>query len=692
MEPDLLSFLEENAARLPAQRAYADPCRSLTWRDLRDEVTRVTSFLAGAGVVPGVPVLLCLPSDVTWIATFLALRCCGCVVVPEAWTASVRELEMTARTCKVRFAVTTAEKQEELRSALEAFPAPVLVVSDTGTGPRSPAPLRRTLGPALVHQTSGSSGLRKWILRDERNLVDEARAVAAALRLVPRDGVLCTTPVHHSFASGLALASLSAGAACWLLPKFRAATTVKWLTSGEITILAGVPYVYQVLSTITVAAGTRASALRAAISGGAHLPRPWVKAFEQRFGLSVHQEYGLSEGGIVSLEDLLSLSSASVGTAIPGVRISIVDPEDPARTLPDGTVGEVLVERQWAPRSYMGASDESARTFLPDGRVRTGDLGRVDEAGRLHLIGRLKQMINVSGTKVAPREVEDVLLSFPTVQEAVVVGLPDRLSGESVAAAVVFRPGEPPSTAELRSFCRGRLSDYKTPRRFTSLECMPRTTTGKIDREAIVRTMQAADDQSVNGTDTLRAVYERANVVFSGRFYTTVNEFTDQIPALRPEVLRMVTNLAMKNLALECDKLLVEEEKGAALGAALSLATGIPLAMARSYPYEIPSIKIAYDSEYVGGHLYVNGVEPNDRVVIVEDTISTGGVLTALIRAVQGIGARVHDALAIVEKVENGGVARVLKETGVRVKTLLRVRVEKDRVVVVEAAGEGVAR
>src|SRR5256885_2556648 len=180
----------------------------------------------------------------------------------------------------------------------------------------------------------------------------------------------------------------------------------------------------------------------------------------------------------------------------------------------------------------------------------------------------------------------------------------------------------------------------------------------------------------------IRAVYERASLVFSGRYYTTINELTDQIPALRPEVLWEAGLQIVGRGDFACDKLLVEEDKGAAIGAVVSVMTGVPLAMARPYAYSIPSIKVAYDSEYVRGDLYMNGIEPGERVVIVDDTISTGGVVTALIDAIRGAGATVHDAVALVEKVDNDGVRRVREATGVTVKTVLRIRIEDGRVVV----------
>src|ERR1700690_1153234 len=146
----------------------------------------------------------------------------------------------------------------------------------------------------------------------------------------------------------------------------------------------------------------------------------------------------------------------------------------------------------------------------------------------------------------------------------------------------------------------------------------------------------------------LEQIYEGAPTVFSGRFRTTINELTDQRPALRPEILaEAVSRLVGLGTFSAATKLLVEEDKGAVLAGPVCLATGLPLAVARWYPYDLPDdagrapVEVQLSSEYFAGRLYVNGIVPGDRVVIIDDTISTGGTLVALIEAVRRSGAEV---------------------------------------------------
>src|SRR5580658_7931998 len=181
----------------------------------------------------------------------------------------------------------------------------------------------------------------------------------------------------------------------------------------------------------------------------------------------------------------------------------------------------------------------------------------------------------------------------------------------------------------------------------------------------------------------LEQVYEGAPTVFSGKYLTTVNELTDQRPALRPGVLtEAVTRLVRLGTFSAATKLLVEEDKGGILAGPVCLATGLPLAVARWYPYDLPGedgnppAEVEITSEYYAGHLYLNGIAPGDRVVIVDDTISTGGTLVALVEAVRRAGAEVVEALVVTEKPANGGVAAVRVRCGIEVKPVLRVAID----------------
>ncbi|AZF06263.1 phosphoribosyltransferase family protein [Pseudomonas sp. R5-89-07] len=178
----------------------------------------------------------------------------------------------------------------------------------------------------------------------------------------------------------------------------------------------------------------------------------------------------------------------------------------------------------------------------------------------------------------------------------------------------------------------------------------------------------------------LEEIYRKANVVWSGKSLTTVNEFTDQIPALRPEVLMEVAHKVIKVMSHDISKIVTEEDKGVALATTISLLTGIPLAIARWYSYSLGGLNeqvVVIESEYFQGQLYLNGVEVGDRVIIIDDTLSSGGAVIALVEAVKAAGGELVDIVCAVEKVGNGGADNVKRATGLTVKTIMKVTVSE---------------
>lgn len=182
-------------------------------------------------------------------------------------------------------------------------------------------------------------------------------------------------------------------------------------------------------------------------------------------------------------------------------------------------------------------------------------------------------------------------------------------------------------------------------------------------------------------------VYSNAQTVKNGGKFTTVNELCDQVPALRPEVLKEATDWLLSVGEFRGNKIVTEEDKGAILVGVVALLAQKPLAVARWYPYKLPdnaAVKVSMSSEYREGDLYLNGVNPGDKVTIIEDTISSGGTIIALIEAVRKAGAEVVEVLAVVEKLDFDGVQRVRAQTGIEVKTGIGIKVdEKGRVHVV---------
>lgn len=440
--------------------AVADPGGELTWRELAAAVRDRAAALPTARDVTVPVAVLHRRGDVRWLVDFLALRHNGLTVVcfPGAIPAA------------------SVERQAA------GYAATVLVTDDgCAVHPREARGepwWRRT---TLVHLTSGTTGTASGVPRGEENLLHEAGSVAEGLELTPGTPLLCGTPTAHSFAGGLFLAALVTGAPTLVLPAFDVAEAAELAARHRPHVLCGTPYVFRALLRTARSRQDVLSDIRIPLTGGAPLHAELADVWGEVTGVPLVQEYGLSEGGIATA----NLSHAAerptaVGRPLPGVEVVVVRGD--GTPVPAGTEGHVCVRRKDCPAHYLTPDGDllpiGGRVPGEDGTVDTGDLGRLDEDGLLHLTGRVKSLINVAGTKVSPRSVESALMEHPGVHDAVVVGVPDDQHGERVAAVVEADPAEV-TPASLGAHMRQRVSAPLVPRLWHVLPRLPRTASGK---------------------------------------------------------------------------------------------------------------------------------------------------------------------------------------------------------------------
>ncbi|MEU9330925.1 fatty acid--CoA ligase family protein [Streptomyces canus] len=457
--------VREHASRRPTALALADPERTMSWAQLERAVRDRTAALPERpkGRVP----LFALhrQADARWVVDFLALRVRGYAVLalPESMpVAAATALADDLGAASV------------LRGGVGDVRIPGHSSGDTGD-------------TALVHLTSGTTGTARGVPRGDANLRDEAAAVAEALGLDAAHAVLMGTPVAHSFASGLLLGALTAGAPSVLLPRYDPAAMARLALRHRPGTIAGTPYVLRALAGTEQVRQAGLPGLRFPLCGGAPLHSSWARAWLEATGVGICQEYGLSEGGIATVNlDRAAEFPESVGTPIPRVAVHVVDGN--GRPVAPGVVGRVLVDRPANPTEYLTSG--GLRVPIPTGGgalvrgIDTGDLGYVDELDLLHLAGREKLLINVGGAKVSPVEVERRLLDHPAVSEAVVVGVADPYRGETVAALIETAPGAT-TVRDLSDYLRTHLSGFAIPRRWELTDAVPRTSAGKPDRAQI---------------------------------------------------------------------------------------------------------------------------------------------------------------------------------------------------------------
>ncbi len=335
--------------------------------------------------------------------------------------------------------------------------------------------------PALLLHTSGTTSRPKLVPLSQRNLLASAKAVAVTLNLTPSDIALNVMPLFHIHGLvGVLLASLWAGGSVICAPGFSAQPFVQQLANAGVTWYSAVPTIHQAA---LQALPERAAApdLRFIRSSSAALPTVVLERLETAFGVPVIEAYGMTEAAHQMACNPLPPAlrkAGSVGVAA-GPQIRVIDAE--GNTLGPNTTGEIAIRGANVTSGYL-ANDEANREAFVDDWFSTGDQGYLDEDGYLYLTGRLKEIINRAGEKIAPREVDEVLLQHADVLQAVTFARPHPTLGEDVLAAVVLREGSEATEQVLRDHALAHLAAVKVPSQIVFVGDIPKGPTGKLQR------------------------------------------------------------------------------------------------------------------------------------------------------------------------------------------------------------------
>lgn len=357
---------------------------------------------------------------------------------------------------------------------------------------RRPAPVKYDASDvALLTYTSGTTGAPKSAMNTHGNVAFNAQTLRDWCQLTPSDVVLGVAPLFH--VTGLIAhiaVSLLVPTELVLSYRFDPGVLLDTIRRRRPTFTVAALPVFIALANTPGVTKEDLQSLRAAYSGGAPVTPAWAQRFREQFGLRIHSMYGLTETTSPSHAVPLNAEAPvdptsgalSVGVPVPSTMARIVD-ED-GEDLPPGAVGEIVISGPQLVPGYWQQPEETKRA-MPGRRLRTGDVGFMDEHGWFYVVDRKKDMINASGFKVWPREVEDVLCEHPAVSEAAVVGVPDEYRGETVKAFVTLRPDATATEEELIAHCKARMSAYKYPRSVEFIDVLPKTVTGKVLRREL---------------------------------------------------------------------------------------------------------------------------------------------------------------------------------------------------------------
>jgi long-chain acyl-CoA synthetase len=511
---NLADFLARSAAVFARRSALVCGETRMSWAELDAAASRCAQGLRARGIGRGERVALCCPNIPAFLVAYYAVLKLGAILVPINILLKSGEIAYHLRDCGAR-ALVCFEGGAELPLGAEGRAAfamvedctlLVMVPADAETAAEADAGVgaettlaRLSAGQpdrfetvdcapddtAVILYTSGTTGTPKGAELSHSNLMMNALAAAALVRLCSDDVSLLALPLFHSFGQSVQMnASAACGAAMVLLPRFEPEAALRAMAVHGVTVFCGVPTMYIALLNHDWRGPDIAASLRVGVSGGAAMPVAVLRGFEQRYGVIILEGYGLSETSPVATfnHPEMQRQPGSIGVPITGVEVGLMDAE--GRLLGDDTDGEIVVRGHNLMKGYWRRPEATAQA-IRDGWFHTGDIGRRDADGNFYIVDRLKDMVIRGGFNVYPRELEEVLMQHPAVAMVAVIGVPHAMHGEEIKAFVLPKTGAKVDAEEIIAWCRERVAAYKYPRIVEIVESMPLTATGKILKRAL---------------------------------------------------------------------------------------------------------------------------------------------------------------------------------------------------------------
>ncbi|AWB90226.1 acyl-CoA synthetase [Salinibacterium hongtaonis] len=495
------SWMGKRRLKSPHKTALVwDEGKTITYAQLADLVDDVASTLASCGIGKGARVAYLGENSPAFMATLLGAVQLGGVFVPVNTRLAAPEIEYILTNSGARVLIHDAEFTERLSGVIDAVPHVIttnpegLDVPVSARGAGRPDTSVTLDDPAVILYTSGTTGKPKGAILTHGNLTWASLNAIVDYDIVSTDVALMISPLFHVASLGMgALPIIMKGGTLILEKRFEPGHALALIQRYGVSMLAGVPTTYQMLCDHPDWATTDVSTMRKLTCGGSAVPARILNAYEER-GLSFSQGYGMTETspGVSSLAaERTRDKQGSVGVPHFFTDVRIVD-ED-GHQVPPGTVGEIEIRGPNVFAGYHGLPAETAAAFAEGDWFRSGDLGRFDDDGFLHISDRLKDMIISGGENIYPAEIENLINDIDGVTGAAVIGVPHERWGEVPWAVVTVRDDTTLDRESVRSHLDGRLARYKLPANVVVVEELPRTASGKI-RKADLRTRFAGSN------------------------------------------------------------------------------------------------------------------------------------------------------------------------------------------------------
>lgn len=496
MKQAIWQKIAENKAAQPDQSWLISPetGREISWSEAADITQNIASIIAGSGIPKGASIAIASPNSLAAACVMIGVTTAGYLATPLNLVAGAKVMGYVLNHCEAELVFCAPECIALVEEAAAGFDRSLRIIEmHPENGPIWPEDMHAAAKiyfqyadastPGILMYTSGTTGNPKGVVLSHANLLSAGQNVAKAHHLDARDIGCCVLPIYHI--NGLCvtvMGTIMSGGGLILPYRFSLSRFWQDIKTHKASWFSAVPTLFAYLLNDDKVPDIDKDRLRFSRSASAPLAPEIHRQFEARFGIPIIETMGLTETGAQILSNPLPPQTRKIGS--PGIAIGneVMIADEHHKPCEANITGEIWVRGDNVMQGYLHQPEETAKTITPEGWLRTGDLGHMDEDGFVFVTGRIKELIIKGGENIAPREIDEVLLEHETILEAAAFAVPCRDYGQRVEACICFKPSRHASPDELSLHCKERLGAYKTPDKIHILDDLPKGPSGKIQR------------------------------------------------------------------------------------------------------------------------------------------------------------------------------------------------------------------